>query len=245
MIVFGSSLHAYTQVPSTMDTAREQLRAGAATSGTVITTQTQSAGRGRQGKQWHSAVGNLHLTAIAAPVEPAIRWQISLITALAVTQCIQNIAPERAINIRFPNDIYCNQKKCGGILVEFEGDTPLIGIGINLIPVPPKIENIATHLADLSLLSVQESLFTSLTQVWHIWHTKHTKHTSQQYPDGFATLLLEWHANLGNYERLFTLPSGEQLLARVAKVTPEGLVTLEEATGAIRTIHIAALSLGI
>jgi BirA family transcriptional regulator, biotin operon repressor / biotin---[acetyl-CoA-carboxylase] ligase len=237
MIIFGSSFYSYTQVPSTMDTARELLRAGSATAGTIVTAQSQSAGRGRQGKPWHSATGSLHLTAIGSPVAPTLRWQIPLMTALAVAQCIANVAnlaPNTPIYIRFPNDLYLNHKKCGGILIEFEKDTPLIGIGLNLTHTPPEMTHIATHLPDLPLPTVQTELCSTLTTVWNAWAG-----------GDFAALLNQWHTFLGPYERLFTLPDGSQTLARVTQVTPEGMVFLETAEGTAQIFHIAALSLAL
>jgi BirA family transcriptional regulator, biotin operon repressor / biotin---[acetyl-CoA-carboxylase] ligase len=215
-----------------MDTARALLAAGA-TPGTVVTAQTQSAGRGRQGKHWHSGVGNLHLTAIGTPVAPSVRWQLPLLTALAMVQCVKATAPDAPLKIRFPNDLYLDNKKCGGVLIEFERETPLIGIGINLIPVAPEIATIATHLP-LPLPLVQENLLSTLTTCWHLWET-----------DGFAALLPPWHEHLGDYERLFHLPDGTAMLARVMGVDSDSNVTLEDSQNTRHTLPIAALSLGL
>jgi BirA family transcriptional regulator, biotin operon repressor / biotin---[acetyl-CoA-carboxylase] ligase len=220
-----------------MDTARDLLNAESATAGTIVTAESQSAGRGRQGKRWHGATGSLHLTAIGSPVEPSIRWQIPLITALAVMQCIENTAnltPNTSLCIRFPNDLYFNHKKCGGILIEFEKDTPLIGIGLNLKQTPSEMTHIATHLPNLSLPTVQQELCNTLTTVWNAW-----------IEGDFAALLEQWHTRLGPYERLFTLPDGSELLARVTEVSPSGMVMLEDTDGKTRLFHIATLNLAL
>ena len=239
MLTFGSPLYAYTQVSSTMDTARDLLKSGAPP-GTAVITQTQSAGRGRQGRIWHSAPGNLHLTVIGAPVLTELRWQISLIVGLAAIKSLEksfsDLSPISPISLRFPNDLYKNQKKWGGILVEFEQEIPLIGIGMNFIPVHTEIEKIATHLeiSPLSLNSIQENLFLSLSQVWEHWQT-----------NGIESLLPDWHARLGKYERLFTLPSKSNLLASVLEVKPDGTVILQDSDSTLYKEPIAHLNLSL
>jgi len=59
---------------------------------------------------------------------------LSLITALSV---IEAIGPRDSIKIKWPNDILANVQKAGGILIEYDGEHAIIGIGINTAIRPP------------------------------------------------------------------------------------------------------------
>jgi BirA family transcriptional regulator, biotin operon repressor / biotin---[acetyl-CoA-carboxylase] ligase len=154
----GSLVHLRT-VTSTNTLALEAAQSGALTG--VWIADEQTAGRGRGGHTWHSAPGEgLYLSALIRPrlaLNKAL-W-LSLATGLAARSAIAattGITPD----IRWPNDLLLNQKKCSGILVETASDPAtstqpatlryaVIGIGINLNhrAFPPELEPIATSIA--------------------------------------------------------------------------------------------------
>jgi BirA family biotin operon repressor/biotin-[acetyl-CoA-carboxylase] ligase len=114
----------------------------------------QTAGRGRGGHGWHSAAGDgLYVSALVAPALPMARalW-LSLATGLATRVAIAEVTGI-AVDIRWPNDLLLNGRKCGGILVEtaVEGEMlryAVIGVGINVnhAAFPPELEALATSL---------------------------------------------------------------------------------------------------
>jgi BirA family biotin operon repressor/biotin-[acetyl-CoA-carboxylase] ligase len=122
--------------------------------GTVYIADEQTAGRGRGGHQWHSSAGDgLYVSILIRPPLPLREalW-ISLATGLAAQRAIRE-AVGLHIDIRWPNDLLLNEKKCGGILVEtsIEGPTlrsAVIGIGINInhAKFPPDLADLATSL---------------------------------------------------------------------------------------------------
>ena len=159
---FAGSIKYFSTVSSTNDLAREAVQSGARHG--VWIAGEQTAGRGRGGHTWHSAAGEgLYMTALIAPPIPmqsALR--LSLRVAIAVQSAIAATCGFRIrdqIDIRWPNDLLLNGKKCGGILIE-TASTPaapplppmlryaILGIGINLnhTTFPPGLDPIATSL---------------------------------------------------------------------------------------------------
>lgn len=122
---------------STNRAAREMARNGAA-HGTLVLADEQTAGRGRRGRGWISAVGEgIFMTLIIRPKgEPAGAAKLSLATALAVARAIRRETGLDA-RIKWPNDIVINGRKVCGMLLEmdFMEDGSLAvsaGIGINV-----------------------------------------------------------------------------------------------------------------
>lgn len=101
-------------------------------SGTICIAAQQTAGRGRRGRVWQSpACNNIYLS---------ILWEFPPNLALNGLSLVIGIAAAKALNrygiagiqLKWPNDIYYNYRKLGGILVEHAANCRLvIGIGIN------------------------------------------------------------------------------------------------------------------
>lgn len=101
----------------------------------VTAAEKQTSGRGRLGRSFLSPVGGLYFS-IAYPLtgkETNIPF-LTLLAGLAVNEAIKELTGTDTL-IKWPNDIYLNGKKLGGILTElisFRGLTAIVGIGINL-----------------------------------------------------------------------------------------------------------------
>lgn len=119
----------------------------------------QTAGRGRGQNSWWSGPGSLTFSLLIAPSEwrlpPALWPQVSLVTAIAVSETLQQRFPELPIGVKWPNDIFCRGRKLGGILLEPSDRAPdrlVIGIGLNvnnsLRNAPDAVRELATSLAD-------------------------------------------------------------------------------------------------
>ncbi|MDR2102490.1 MAG: biotin--[acetyl-CoA-carboxylase] ligase [Treponema sp.] len=139
----------WNMTDSTMDRARE-LAAGSCPGGTVVTAETQSAGRGRNGRAWISKPGGLFFTLLERPDMAAADYiQLTLAVHTALGRAVSRICGEKA-RLRWPNDVYVGGKKIAGMLTEFfgEGDrirwiTLGIGVNINNKPSAPGAANIA------------------------------------------------------------------------------------------------------
>lgn len=134
-----------------MNEAARLAREGAA-DGTVVVAETQTAGRGRFGRNWVSPGGNIYMSVIFRPTLDALPF-LSLLAGVATAQTIRKttgLSPK----IKWPNDVILHGKKVSGILVEsvMEGGAvcyAVLGIGLNVALDPSQSEEtsgIATSL---------------------------------------------------------------------------------------------------
>jgi BirA family biotin operon repressor/biotin-[acetyl-CoA-carboxylase] ligase len=135
---------AFSQIDSTNDALRRQIRAateaaGAAVAeGLVVTAERQTAGRGRRGRSWESPSGNLYLSILlAGAAAPADSAQISFVAAVALAEALAEAAPRVAVGLKWPNDLLVGGGKVSGILLESEGPWVVLGVGVNLASAPP------------------------------------------------------------------------------------------------------------
>jgi len=155
---FAGCVKHFPSVSSTNTLALEAAQLGARSG--VWVADEQTAGRGRGGHGWHSAPGDgLYVSALVAPAMPvADALRLSLSTGLAAKAAIAEVAGI-TVDIRWPNDLLIDSKKCGGILVETavapsqKDDLAtlryaVIGLGINLnhAEFPAEITALATSL---------------------------------------------------------------------------------------------------
>ena len=98
--------------------------------GMVIVADRQTAGRGRQGRTWHSAPGlGLWFTVVFAGKGEGLPFAAPL--------AVRDALAERCeLRIKWPNDLLCGNKKVCGILLERRNDITVVGIGLNVHHVP-------------------------------------------------------------------------------------------------------------
>ena len=113
----------------------------------------QTAGRGRDGRDWVSKPGNLYASLLwpAGDVPLARLAGLSLVAGLAVADAFVAAGPNAAIELKWPNDVLVGGRKAAGILIETTGQgkdlAAIIGCGLNLAHHPVGTRWPATHLA--------------------------------------------------------------------------------------------------
>ncbi len=128
---------------STLDVAH-RLAARGAPAGTLVLANEQTAGRGRGGKTWQSSPGaGLWLTLIERPTESSGLGVLSLRVGLSAAEALDRFASE-PIRLKWPNDLYVDQGKLAGVLVEARWreqavEWVAIGLGVN-VKAPEDIE---------------------------------------------------------------------------------------------------------
>ena len=130
----------FKNVTSTNDIAIKQIKENKRKSG-CINAQLQTNGRGTNGKKWVSEKGNL-FTSLFFPLKkdfPPFN-EFSIVNSIIISDIIQNFCSGKKVSLKFPNDIFLNNKKVCGLLQElitFNGVSFLIiGIGLNIISNP-------------------------------------------------------------------------------------------------------------
>ena len=145
------------ETASTNDEAR-RLAAQGAPEGTVVVAESQSAGRGRLGRSWHSPPGRgIYLSLVVRPREPVeLVGRYALVAAVACCEACRALAGERAI-LKWPNDVLVDGRKVAGILAETRsaglGVELVLGIGVNVGyrngDFPPELQATAGSLPDV------------------------------------------------------------------------------------------------
>ncbi len=132
-----SSLEIYDSIDSTNGQLSKAVHLGAS-SGAVCLAESQTNGRGRLGRTWVSPFGrNIYLSSLwQYEAGPAILSGLSLAVGVAAIRAL-NQEGFSDVGLKWPNDIFSNGKKLGGILIEIMGDalgpcTVIVGVGLNV-----------------------------------------------------------------------------------------------------------------
>jgi BirA family transcriptional regulator, biotin operon repressor / biotin---[acetyl-CoA-carboxylase] ligase len=145
----GQPFIVLASVDSSNNYAMAQARAGMASPGTVYFAMEQTMGKGQRGKQWITRPGeNIMISAIVQSKVLTVGKQfiLSAATALGCYDFFKKYAGEDDTKIKWPNDLYWQDRKAGGILIESGKITPpgessklsaespfyIVGIGINI-----------------------------------------------------------------------------------------------------------------
>ncbi len=237
-------------VDSTNRWLAEKADAGAA-EGYVVTADTQTAGRGRLDRGWHSPPAlNLYASLLLRPTVPLDRAaSLTLLLGLAVRRAVRSLAAGLAVRIKWPNDIWIDGRKLGGILCEMRAETDRIhhvvaGIGLNVNTTardfPPDIRASAISLRQASALffpraEVLAAILNELEPVYREWLNQ-----------GLAPFLDELNDADLLKGRTVTLAQGDQLLSGVATgiardgalllTTPDGVTPVYSGDVRIRSI---------
>jgi BirA family biotin operon repressor/biotin-[acetyl-CoA-carboxylase] ligase len=226
----GFRLISRETVGSTNDEARALIAAGAA-KGAVIWAECQTAGRGRHGREWISAPGNLYCSVILRPEVPSARLsEIAFVAALAVRDAVTpGLPPDVPVDLKWPNDVLIAGRKVAGILVEAEklpdeARTALIvGIGINIVSAPRETSHPATCLSAITRAPRVSRLLVSLVAALD-------RRAAQWARNGFTEIRDEWMRHA--YKVGGQVTAGNGLTGAFAGVDEAGAMIISLTNGA-------------
>ncbi|MHB8137471.1 MAG: biotin--[acetyl-CoA-carboxylase] ligase [Smithellaceae bacterium] len=193
--MIGHRLHYYEEIGSTNDEAF-RLGSSGASEGTVLIAESQSAGKGRMERTWHSPAGaNIYTSIILRPSFETMRaTQIPIAAGVAVAETLNKYCPGK-VWLKWPNDVLIGGKKVCGILAQMKMsghaiDFVVVGVGINVNltreQFPQDIQTIATSLAieagrEISRLELIISLYENMAK----WYRQLTE-------NGFDSVKEKW-----------------------------------------------------
>ncbi|MBR2427003.1 MAG: biotin--[Lentisphaeria bacterium] len=203
--------------------------------GTLVTASRQTAGRGRQGRQWISpADENIYATMIIKNVHPDDLYLTTAAGSLAVLETLREFAPGYDFFLKWPNDVYVNNQKICGILTEsvlgpgYKLEGVAVGLGIN----------INSELTTFDGLPPAASLYTLTGQRFFLKNVifslaKHLLACYIIYIDNANLLFDRWRAEnrLIGQELEFEPANGESFRAVFRDVLRSGEAVLETAQG--------------
>ena len=223
-------------VEQTGSTNADLLADPAASEGDWLVALRQSAGKGRQNREWQSLNGNfagstlIRLNAVDPP--PAT---LALAAGLALIEAVDAAAPGCSCQLKWPNDLMLDGAKLGGILLERAGERVVAGFGVNLAAAP-SIERRATislegTVKPQTFAPLLASSFARLLTAW-------------RNADATA-FVAAWQHRAHPIGTVITVHSapGERLFGRYDGLAADGALLLRLDDGRIERIHAGDVSL--
>ncbi len=208
----------YENLPSTNGWLVDRVHDGVSPGhGAVVAARVQSAGRGRRGRAWQSAAGNLACSFLyARPLPPDRVATLSLAAALGVADLLCDLGLDA--RTKWPNDVLVGGRKIAGILAEGvenveERPEYVVGIGLNVNLGAAALERIDRPATSVALETgarhdvppLLDSLLVRLA-----------RRLSQWEAGGFAALRADWMARC--------VWIGERVIVREGALDHEGVL---------------------
>lgn len=237
----AGALLASLEIHDELDSTNTHLMRAAATgarSGTVCLAETQTAGRGRIGRDWISPFGaNIYLSLLWRFEEPSRVAGLSLAIGVGVVRALAGLGVG-GIGLKWPNDVLWGERKLGGILLEVTGEAHgrcavVIGLGLNRYISPALGRSIDQAWTDLSqaaglALPPRNRLIAAiLNELLPL--------LGEYGERGLASYLPEWRRHHRLQGREATIHQGEvRIGGRIVDVTAAGLLVLQCEDGRLR-----------
>ncbi|WP_448636146.1 biotin--[acetyl-CoA-carboxylase] ligase [Pedobacter panaciterrae] len=198
--------------------------------GTVIMADNQFAGRGQQENTWYSEPGlNLTFSIFLKPAFLPINKQFMLNIAVSngINKALGRFVKD-GIKVKWPNDIYYNDSKIGGVLIEnsLSGNSfksSIVGIGMNVNQQKFDIEKTKVATSLYEILQHDVNLIELLAEI--------CSHIESQYlqlkAGNYNSLMKEYLENLYRFNKLgFYRQNGEVFEATITRITEAGQLVL-------------------
>ena len=182
----GYRLNGYDTIGSTSTEAARAAQLGDA--GDVwFCALKQTEGRGRRGRIWETASGNLAASLLVVPdCDPAISATLGFVAGVAMNRALRQVVPGAVVKqgidgadgqggariaLKWPNDVLADGAKLSGILLEAQkrpdgGMAIVIGMGVNIVAAPEGLPYPATSLQALGYDISAETVFAALSDAW-------------------------------------------------------------------------------
>ncbi|HCH50374.1 MAG TPA: biotin--[acetyl-CoA-carboxylase] synthetase [Proteus sp.] len=200
-------------------------------SGDVCIAEYQSAGRGRRGRQWISPFGrNLYLSMYwKLDQGPAAAIGLSLVVGVILAEVLKKLGAD-GVKVKWPNDLYLNDKKLSGILVELTGKTGdvahiVTGIGINISMSKNQNEAINQQWVNLEQVGIKIDRNNLACEI-----TNALREAFVQFEKQGLSVFIERWKSLDNFmNRRVKLIIGEKEIFGIAKgINEQGALLLEQ-----------------
>lgn len=195
--------------------------------GDACVAEYQQAGRGRRGRQWYSPfASNLYLSMYwRLDQGPAAAMGLSLVIGIIIAEELRKLT-KQDIKVKWPNDLYLEDKKLAGILVEISAKTGdyahiVLGTGINLAMHKPDSQIVNQHWANLGAVDRNE-LVAVLLQALRTTLPLFEK-------QGLASFISRWRALDNFQDRPVKLLIGNDIIKGIARgIDAQGALLLEQ-----------------
>ena len=228
----ANSFTILTSVDSTNNYAMGMIRDGLAVHGNACFSYLQTQGKGRRGKMWNAENGkNIMLSITMAPESLTISQQfhMSIAVALGCSDLFKRYAGGET-KIKWPNDIFWNDRKAGGILTEnvIKGNTwqwSVIGIGLNINQTEFNLETVFKPVSLKQITGKEHDVIELAKELYE----EVLKRFQQLQNNEFEKLLIEYNQYLFGLDKKVKLKKDNVVFETTVKgVSPQGqLITVD------------------
>jgi len=223
----------FDEIDSTNSEALRQIQSGN-TQNRVVFANSQTAGRGRRGRQWVSPKNAgiyLSLTRRFSMEANALQ-ALSLVTAISVLEALRELGVQ-GLQLKWPNDVLFEKKKLSGILLELQHNDAarfvVFGVGVNIELSARSLESIDRPVTDLnSIISETPSRVVLLAALLN----QLSQNLEQYENSGFSSFEERWNS-LDCFRMVdIEIQNGEsRLIGKSLGVNSEGSLLLQTAKG--------------
>ncbi|MEN8862770.1 MAG: biotin--[acetyl-CoA-carboxylase] ligase [Lentimonas sp.] len=210
----------------------------------AIASSCQTKGRGRLGRDWHSASAeNLYLSVVFEPNIPPQQLQhFTLWAGIHICRALQAFVPKASLKIKWPNDLLCDGRKFAGMLTEARMDADslrsiIFGIGLNLNSNPAKypigIRGLATSLYAVNGEALPLNLAT--TMVIAAIHDAYNCAIGGDTSEDIAAAWPPLSALSGKY--VTAIMNGKEIYGIASGIDESGALLLQTESGAMHSIR--------
>jgi BirA family biotin operon repressor/biotin-[acetyl-CoA-carboxylase] ligase len=211
--------------------------------GTVLFTESQTAGRGQRSNRWLTPVGqDLMFSVLLRPSLPQALWpRLTTLAALAICRSVESLLPLRP-TIKWPNDLYVGRRKFAGLLADTavgaEGAFLVLGVGINVNAqsFPTELAGTATSLLQQMPASLQwverEPLAATVLLELHKWIDCWERGFDSALEEVRARSLLLGQHITANFQ-------GQQVTGKAQQLNDEGHLVIVQADGSYLVLSSA------
>jgi BirA family biotin operon repressor/biotin-[acetyl-CoA-carboxylase] ligase len=234
----GSHRVELLECASTNDEAARLARAGAR-HGTIVIAESQTAGRGREGRTWVSPRGaGMYLSAVVRPPLP-LDLVPPMTLAIGVGLCDAIRTTGAPAELKWPNDVLVNGRKLAGVLVEAQSqgtrlEAVIVGIGVNVCPWPLEGEGELSGGLAQRVISVEEAAGHTIDRANFVATVlEHVEHWIDRYiAAGLLFVIPAWQDRMA---RNLVARAGS-MTGELAGLDPDGALLLRDDTGQLHRV---------
>lgn len=207
----------------------------------ILVAGFQSAGRGRAGRDWLAPAGSsLFVSVLLKPknlLPSSFSW-LPLLAGLAMTKTVAQFVPDRAVSLKWPNDVLVSEQKISGVLSELIADQSgvVIGAGLNILqskeelPIASAtslaIEGASNFSRDSNFLDeILESYLKNLKALYSAW----VEAGGDAVLSGLRNEVIAACSTIGRGEVKAILPGDKELFAEAIGIDDTGRLILQPA----------------
>ncbi len=208
--------------------------------------ETQTAGRGRLGRQWHSPFGENIYCSWRMPWQKSIHESgcLSLLVGVSVLKMLTHLGVGVPIKLKWPNDLMFLHQKLGGILIELIHDEAIIiSLGLNINSDPQNSTSINRPWC--SLYSITQKKWDRNVLMAHFIHQLN-QDLSVFIQEGFESFKNIWKDHDYLYQKSVILSRGSKIISgKALGIDAEGQLEVIEDDGTIHHFSSGEVTLSL